>query len=73
MNENNFNWVMTEPEEVLDYKIVRGFPAAVEKEVKILLAQDWQPHGEMYKMKAPGENNDIVVQCMILYKEHPFC
>lgn len=73
MNDNNFNWILSEPEEVLDYKIVQGLPTAVEKKVKILLTQDWQPYGKMYKMKAPGENTDIVVQCMVLYKERPFC
>jgi hypothetical protein len=45
----------------------------VEETVKLLLETNWQPYGEMYKMKAPGENNDIVVQCMVLYEEPVLC
>jgi len=70
---NDFNWAITESKEILDYKILQGFPSAVEKEVKELLSMEWQPYGEMYKMKAPGGDADIVVQCMVLYKEYSFC
>jgi len=70
----DFNWTISELDEVLDYKIVQGLPSAVEKEVKELLTMDWQPSGEMYKMKAPGCSGvDIVVQCMVLYKKHTLC
>ncbi len=52
-----------------DYKIIAGFPEYVESKVKSLLSDDWQPHGVMYKMKAPDGNNDIVTQCMVLHKQ----
>jgi len=56
-------------EEPLDYKIIQGFPEEVEEKVKSLLAIGWELGSEMYKMKVAGENIDIVVQCVVLYKE----
>lgn len=57
--------------EILDYKVLQGFPTAVEKEVNILLARNWQPYGEMQTIKAPGNKEiDVIVQCMVLYKNH---
>lgn len=55
--------------EVLDYKILQGLPSTVEKEVKELLAAEWQPYSKMYKIKAPSSSVDIVIQCMVLYKK----
>ncbi len=52
-----------------DYKIITGFPALVEKEVKELLDKKWQPYGVSYKMKAPCDAKvDIIVQIMVLYE-----
>ena len=55
--------------QVIDYKILHGFPSIVEAEVKDVLAQDYQPFGKMYPITAPGNKDiDIVVQCMVLYE-----
>jgi hypothetical protein len=55
--------------QVIDYKILHGFPSIVETEVKELLTQDYQPFGKMYPIKAPGNKDiDIVIQCMVLYE-----
>jgi len=67
----DLSWTFDEYGKILDYKIIQGLPGRVEHEVKILLLQDWQPNGEMYKIKV--QDNDIVVQCMVLYKKHALC
>ncbi len=69
--EDNFNWAFTEPDTVLDYKIVQGKPSIVESEVKDLLLQDWQPTGKLLQMRV--QDTDIVIQCMVLYQKHALC
>jgi len=64
-----FSDLFTYADEPLDYKIIQGFPADVEEKVKSLMVIGWELGGEMHIMKAPGEDIDIVVQCMVLYKK----
>ena len=52
---------------IIDYKIVEGLPNMVEKEVKLLLKENWQPYSKLYKMKLQCSNIEIVIQCMVLY------
>jgi len=68
---DDFGWAVMSSLEILDYKILQGFPLDVEKKVKNLLAQDWQPSGKMQVIKAPGNKDiDVVIQCMVLYNKH---
>lgn len=68
-NNIKISELFTYADEPLDYKIVQGFPVDVEEKVQVLIAIGWELGGDMYIMKAPGEDIDIVVQCMVLYKK----
>ena len=52
---------------VTNYKIVSGMPDQVTRWVQEMLDDGWDLNGKMEGMRI--DNKDIVVQCMVKYKE----
>jgi len=74
MKDTIFGGFLDVEPELLDYKIVTGHPADVEKTVNGLREIGWSLNGELFKMKEPGcGTSEIVVQCMALYDEIILC
>jgi len=48
------------------YYIVDGIPSKVSTDVNALLAEGWEVHGTLHKMKIAPDNVDIVAQAMVL-------